>query len=156
MNQSNTLVSWRAELLKPYMLNAVNWIMEHRITPLPALQEFEWNHPSADWAFYDSDYTTLCGFNWHDPGEFGLVVVGMADCIAAINSECLRSTGYFDNSKWDSATAWERRRVVCHEIGHMIGLPHDDHPNNSCMIGVLTGSASYSWHERNLIDDYWG
>jgi len=58
----------------------------------------------------------------------------------------------------DTAT---RRKLICHETGHSIGITHNNHPApelDSCMKTPLSsaGTSNYSSHEINdMINFVW-
>lgn len=96
---------------------------------------------SATWAditFKDGDYSTACGLDWHNDTTNPLGVAGHANCKVVKQSgtwagACDKSTIRIDVSYADtSLPTFDRRGLMCHELGHSIGLEHED-PRGDCM-----------------------
>ena len=146
--------------------DAVHWIMRNDVNPTD-LQGFETFNSTAsymDVRIYDGAYSDWCGANWYPYSNPG--TVGMAKCsaVSQIDATACRWHTVAISSTWVAqASAVHHKRLACHEIGHVLGIPHNEHSiseyNNSCMRDGVSSpgtDAFYSNHEvNNMINSVW-
>jgi len=135
----------------------VDWIMLNRV--LPTDLEVGAASSGGDFIYYDDDYTTFCGKNWWSAGSGG--VVGFAKCEALVASACDTHKVYLHLGYTNTVDTAGRRKLICHETGHSIGITHNDHTSaalDSCMKTPPSsaGISNYSSHEINdMINFVW-
>lgn len=131
--------------------SAVYWVMVNRINPTD-LTSVSTSSSSADISIHDGNYTSWCGYNWWTTNSSG--TVGAAKCSALIRQECDRHTVAIHQGYIANRSTTIHKRLVCHEIGHTLGITHNHHTSSglrSCMKNpAASGKTYFSDHE---IDD---
>lgn len=113
----------------------------------------------GDFVYFDALYTTFCGKNWWTPSEGGLV--GMAKCDALDGAQCERHHVHFHLGWTQQASTTNQRKLSCHETGHSIGIPHNNHTaasQDSCTENPASSAdtSDYSSHEiQDMINFAW-
>ncbi len=130
--------------------NQVDWILLNRVAPTDP----EVGASSArDFIYYDYDYVNFCNFDWWSPSNPG-GLQAFTKCSQLTGSAC--DTHKIDLHEGFTSTldTEGRRRLICHETGHAIGITHNNHSSSaltSCMKNpASSGNKNYSDHE---IDD---
>lgn len=103
---------------------------------------------NTDAIIRNQDYTTYCGYNWHDPFQGG--VVGLATCNSTTGPplSCNSHSARVDLSFFDETSTANERGVMCHEVGHTLGFDHRD-VEPSCMEAAVPQPAVLSVHDKN-------
>jgi len=102
---------------------------------------------ATDVRVYDYNVSTACGILWHGSGGFN---TGLGRCIASNSAgECERHDLLLDTSSYSVHPDFPRH-LACHEIGHTIGLKHDE--NGGCMTQGGTFPVAYSSHDKGHFD----
>ena len=89
-------------------------------------ERFQWES-WIDIIYYDTNYSTTCGYDWHpgDPSDPDTsFVIGMAACSRLSGNKCDSFVVRFDTSYTNTASANHLRTLACHETGHTLGLKH--------------------------------
>lgn len=156
MDPGDSSVHYRKSSLRSNISTEVTWVMNNRVAPTDLSATA--TSGSEDMTFYDAYYTTTCGKNWYQPSTGG--VTGNATCRYKSGSTCTRHWLRISNTYGDATTSKNRRKLVCHETGHAIGINHNTHSGsslNSCMKTPSSGGTTgYSSHEINdMINWQW-
>lgn len=155
MDPLDSSVHYRKSSLRSNVSTEVSWVMTNRIAPTDLSA---WSTSSnEDVTFYDAYYTTTCGKNWWQPSTGGLA--GLATCRYKSGSKCTRHYVRISNTYADSTSTTNRRKLVCHETAHVIGINHNTHSSslNSCVRDpASSGTTGFSSHELNdMINWQW-
>lgn len=159
IHQSNDgTIQYRASGLTIANYNQTVWVMDNHVGPTDLNKSLV--SSGGDFIYFDDGYTDYCGFNWVSTSS-GPGVQAMARCVALISNMCdthhiFMSTIYTEGGI-DTGT---RRKLICHETGPSIGIPHNDHTGaslDSCMKSpASSGVNGYSDHEiNNMINFVW-
>ncbi len=152
METTNSEFSYSTISLETAMYNAVLWVVANRITPTDLTVSVHVSPTgSTDALYYDSDYSTFCGFTWHGSGGS---VIGLAKCDALTGSACDQHRVYFDLSAVNAADfdTTKERRLACHESGHVMGLAHTSDTSSCLSTSIVT---TYSNHDVGIINATW-
>lgn len=155
---TDPIINYRRSGLTIANYDQVGWIMVNRISPTDL--SISSVSSGGDFVYFDEPYTTFCGRSWWSPSAGG--VIGLTNCDALGNSNsCGRhhiymTTTWTENANTDTS---ERRKLICHESGHAIGITHNEHTTtayDSCMRPQATDSSisDYSPHEINDMINY--
>lgn len=146
-------IQYRASGLTIANYNQTVWVMDNVVGPTDLNKSLV---PSGgDFIYFDDAYTDQCGFNWVST-QYGPGVQAHARCMKLISNMCDTHHMYFSTIYTDSGSGLDtgtRRRLICHETGHSIGIQHNDHTLStldSCMKNpASTGVNGFSDHEIN-------
>ncbi len=132
--------------------SAVNWSRTNNFDPTRINTFYDSSENSTtDAIVRDQDYTTYCGYTWHDSGSTG-GVNGLATCNSLNGvSECESHVLRYDTSFFDGASLSFQRHVACHEVGHSLGLKHRS--ENGCMTSSATAYTSLTSHDNGHLND---
>jgi hypothetical protein len=151
---SDPVIGYQRSGLSAANHSQVEWIMLNRVLPT----DLEVGAASSgDFIYYNSNYTTFCGKNWWSPGSSG--VVGFAKCDALVGAACDTHKVYLHLGYTNTLDTAGRRKLICHETGHSIGITHNDHTTaafDSCMKTPASdaGTSNFSTHEINDMINY--
>lgn len=135
--------------LSSVMRSATDYARAYAIDPMDLNTAMVALAVDTDVVVYDQDYDRRCLLAWH-PTPMG--VTGLAECRTLTPNPagaCEKAEVRYDESYTSIATTTERRWIACHELGHTLGLTHNEsYPDTSCMAAENNGRTTYSWHER--------
>ncbi len=140
-------MSFHYQDLSAHMTSRVNWVRTERIHPTDLHTSIHAAATSStDVIVLDQYYDDYCGLNW-DRGVWGLY-----NC-RSIRSDrsCEQAHVRFNNTFTTGFTANQRNSLVCHEVGHAIGLIHRE-ATGCIRVGNLSHSG-YSTHDRAHINN---
>lgn len=156
--QDNDDMTYFRSSLTTRMFNAVANTLLNDVIPTDI--DLQPEHSSAtentDVVYFDLDYSTTCGFDWHpdDPGDPDTnFVIGMAQCAQLSgSSRCQRFHVRFDTSFTDTIGNDFARTLACHETGHTLGLLHRN--STGCMPATVPANAHfYNAHDIDHVND---
>jgi len=81
--------------------------------------------------FKDSDYVSVCGYDWYNEIEGGTLALTTCETIYT-SGDCKQHTIRVSTVYTDGASLSQRRGLLCHESGHAFGLMHTSN-TGSCM-----------------------
>lgn len=154
--QDNSTMTYYRSALTTKMYNAVADTLNNDVLPtdVSLSPELAGHTDIADVVYYDADYNSLCGYDWH-PDDSGDPdsnwIGGLYECISLAGVRCEHSHVYFDTSAMDplnsdAATTW-----ACHETGHTLGLTHRD--EGGCMPAIVPANAHFfTTHDKSHIN----
>jgi hypothetical protein len=96
----------------------------------------------------DGDYTTYCGYDWHDPGT----IWGLTVCNSLTGTACNTHTIRFDTSYFSVANSTDEKGLAVHEHGHALGLTHRDADSGS-MITFGPYPVGYTGHDLDHLNN---
>jgi hypothetical protein len=132
---------------------ATNWVRSNLLNPT-SLDTFYVSDPTdaTDVIMRDRYYTDWCedtlGVQWTTNGVTGLM--GFAACYRTTgggrcDQQVVRISNHWFDNRGDAGDRW----LVCHEVGHAIGLRHRD-TGQGCMLNTgEVGSREYTDHDRS-------
>lgn len=150
-------LSYRRSNLTSGNASAVNFVMNYRINPTD-LSSYSTTSTSSsvDITIYDGSYTSYCNKDWWTAADGG--VYGMARCNKLIYRACDGHRIYLNTRYTNSHSYTNRKKLLCHEVGHTLGISHNYHGSsstNSCMKSDSEhGTTTYSSHEKNDMINY--
>ncbi|HEX7165879.1 MAG TPA: hypothetical protein VF230_02750 [Acidimicrobiales bacterium] len=113
---------------------------------------------ATDVVVYDENYSTFCGQAWHPQPPNVAATVGLAVCVSLTSANtCEKHEVRYDLSWWDLQVAdnnLARRTVSCHEIGHTVGLKHENPAPNTCIHQGQFQSDNINWHDLAHINGW--
>ncbi len=141
----STYLSYIRISLTSKMQSAVADTLANDIDPtdIVLLTEHYSESSGTDVVYYDADYSTYCGFDWHPdgPDPDSDSVIGMAECVSLVGSDCDKFRVRFDTSFTNSASNDTAKTLACHETGHAVGLLHQN--GSGCMPATLPTNAHF-------------
>lgn len=151
--QDNGTMTYYRSSLTTKMYNAVANTLNNDVLPTDIVLQAEhsgWTS-NTDVVYYDADYSTLCGYDWHpdDPSDPDTRwVAGLARCMTLSGSRCQRFYVHFDTSRMNQINDDGARTWACHETGHTLGLKHRN--EGGCMPATVPANAHFfTDHDRN-------
>jgi len=147
-------IGYERESLTSEAFNAVDFVMLNKV--LPTDLEVGATSSGGDFIYHDASYSTFCGKNWGIGNT-----IGLSTCDALKANACDTHNVYLLVDWMAGRPTGDTRKLVCHETGHSIGIPHNDHTGaslDSCMKAqpATSSIAGYSSHEVNdMINFVW-
>ncbi|MFN3217608.1 MAG: hypothetical protein ACE367_14025 [Acidimicrobiales bacterium] len=149
----NSQLTYYRENLTPKMYSAVAFTLNNHVAPTDvAVQPEDSGAGTAtDIIYWDFDYSTYCGKDWHPdgPDPDSKSVIGLYVCESLSGQKCNRSKVRFDTSWTSPKNTTKVRALSCHETGHALGLRHlaNAGTNVGCMPGSLKPVVNFSAHD---------
>ena len=143
------------ESTKAAVDNASTWVRTNLLDPTDLdtyMVSAEGQH--TDVVVLDRYYTDYCNQNWSRDGWTG--TLGYTTCEAtSSNDRCDKAVVRVSDTVIDFITTDGDRELLCHEIGHAIGLGHRS-AAPGCMYQPFSGEEPhYTAHDRDHIDSDW-
>jgi hypothetical protein len=103
--------------------------------------------------YYDSFCEATLGVQWTTDGVYGLR--GMTSCDYLDGNRCdqgvVRVSNYFFDAHGNAGDRW----IVCHEVGHAIGLKHRDAAAGCMYNSADTSTVGYTTHDKDHFSANW-
>jgi hypothetical protein len=141
------------------LASASNWVRAELLNPTQLETSYQPNETtSTDVIIRDRYYTDWCestlGVQWTTNGSVGLM--GLTACYnVTANGRCDRQVARMSSNFFDTHNDPGDRWLVCHEVGHAIGLIHRN-TGQGCMLnsgGI--GDRAYTAHDLGHINGTW-
>ena len=149
----DSLIHYREAGISTALSDAVDWVVRNDINTTDLSSSLTTSATYQDISIHDGDYVSWCDYEWWGAGG---TTIGASKCSELVRSECKWHTVAIQQGWIASTTAVKRKRLVCHEIGHSIGILHQTHGiTHSCMWENPGDSiAFFSDHEVNDMINY--
>lgn len=140
--------------------NAVNWTRNNLLEgPGTGLTTNVVANPGAHIDVYviARAYTDWCedvlGVQWTTDGIYGLLALQNCETKSTDNARCDKANTRFSTLFFGAWAATSERWLVCHEVGHAIGLKHRN--VGGCMENCGVSSPEYKSHDVNHFAANW-
>ncbi len=139
-------MSFHYEDLEPQIATALDWVRSVKIDPSDLSTSTHATPTSAtDVIVRDRFYDDYCGYPWPS-------IAGATFCASLRpDNSCEQSHVRIRNGSNATGTVATTRVLICHEVGHSIGLRHRDVAG--CMHTTSFASASYNTHDLTHINN---
>lgn len=143
---------------------AAIWVRGNLVGPTAYNTTFEAQSATTDVLIGDREYDEYCemelGFNWANQALNNGGIIGLTTCEArAASGRCEQQVVRISNFWTQARSDYYDRNLLCHEIGHAIGLRHRENVQGQtfgCMPQIDFGVNDYSGHDKAHFTEFSG